>query len=98
VLVQTVKPLLTTSAPHGARILAFPLARRRDLLKKLAEQMLARSPKDAERHLSVELERHRRILRRRQLTDRVVHAELRAFEGAVRHELWHRVFTPPATA
>jgi hypothetical protein len=34
----------------GARVLAFPLSRRRNLVKKLAEQMLACSPKEAQRH------------------------------------------------
>jgi hypothetical protein len=92
-----VKPLLTTSVLRGARILAFPLARRRDLVKKLAEQILARPPKQAERHLGFELERHRRILRRRQLSERVIEAGLRAFESAVRKELWHRVFAPRKT-
>lgn len=91
------KPIFTKNAPPGPQVLAFPLARRRDLVKKLAEQMLARPSKEAERHLGFELERHRRILRRRQLTDRVVNAELRAFEGAVRNELWRRVFASPAT-
>jgi hypothetical protein len=57
---------------RGAHILAFPLARRRDLVKKPAEQMLAHSPTEAEGHLSFELERHRRVLRRRQLSEDVI--------------------------
>jgi Family of unknown function (DUF6074) len=79
---------------RSAHMLAFPLARRRDLVKKLAQQMLARSPTEAERHLSFELKRHRRILRRRQLSDGTIEAELRALGGAVRNELWKSVMAP----
>ncbi len=78
----------------GARILPFPLSRRCNLVKKLAEQMLARSPKEAERHLAFELERHRRILGRRQLSEGAIEVAIRALAAAVRTELWLLIMTP----
>jgi Family of unknown function (DUF6074) len=89
-----VKYTISNASARRAILLAFPLARRRDLVKKLAEQMLARSPKEAERHLGFELERHRRILRRRQLADSTIEAELSAFRYVVRNELWRIVMAP----
>jgi hypothetical protein len=76
-------------------LVAFPLAHRRNLVRNLAEQMLARSPTEAERHLGFELERHRRVLRRGQLLSGAIEAELRRLEGAVRNELWRIVMSPP---
>jgi GTP-sensing pleiotropic transcriptional regulator CodY len=74
--------------------LPFPLDRRHDLVTRLAAQMLARSPSDANKHLVVELERHRRILRRRGFADSVIAAQIRALESAVRAELWRVVICP----
>jgi hypothetical protein len=91
-------PVSNGPAARNARLLAFPLARRRDLVTKLAGQMLARSPTEAERHLLFELERHRRILARRQLSTDVIEAQLRSLEGAVRAELWRAVMTPTGAA
>jgi Family of unknown function (DUF6074) len=84
---------MTTIPP--TRVLAFPLARRRDLVNKLAAQMLARQPKEAERHLGFELERHRKVLRRRQFSNSTIEEELRAFRGVVLQELWRMVMAPP---
>jgi hypothetical protein len=84
---------MTTTSP--VQVLAFPLARRHGLVTKLARQMLARPPKEAERHLGYELNRHRRILRRRQLSESEIEAELNALQGAVRNELWRAVMSPP---
>jgi hypothetical protein len=89
-----VKLRLKRNAPAGTDVLAFPLARRRNLVKKLAEQMLARSPREAERHLGFELERHRGILRRRQLADSTIEAELSTLRCVVRNELWRIVMAP----
>lgn len=72
----------------------FPLARRRLLVKKLAGQMLARSPAAAEGHLAFELQRHRRTLRNRQLSDEVIEGQMRALEAAVRAELLRVVMKP----
>jgi Family of unknown function (DUF6074) len=90
-----VKPIFPKNAPTSFQVLAFPLARRRDLVKKLAEQMLARQPKEAERHLGFELERHRRVLRRRLFSNSTIEEELRAFRGVVLQELWRIVMAPP---
>jgi len=49
-------------ASQKAVVLPFPLARRIGLVKKLASQMLERSPSEAEQHLALELSRHRRLI------------------------------------
>jgi Family of unknown function (DUF6074) len=72
-------------------ILAFPLGRRHSLIKKLTAQMLARSSAEAEKHLTFELRRHRRILHHRQLKKDVIEQQLRSLEAAVRMELWRVV-------
>jgi hypothetical protein len=84
--ISTVKP--------SAIVLAFPLSRRRTLVAKLAAQMLARSPSEAEKHLAFQLSRHRRTLRRRQLPDEIIDAQLRGLESAVRTDLWRAVMAP----
>lgn len=75
-------------------VLPFPLGRRHSLVKRLAAQLLARAPREADRHLAFELRRHRRALRRRQVSEDIILAQLRSLEGAVRSELWHFVLTP----
>jgi transcription initiation factor TFIIIB Brf1 subunit/transcription initiation factor TFIIB len=78
----------------GALVLSFPLNRRRALVARLAAQMLARVPGEAEKHLTFELLRHKRILSRRQLSEEVIERQLRALEGAVRAKIWHVVMAP----
>jgi hypothetical protein len=82
-------------------LLLLPLAQRYSLVKKLdslvkklAGQMLARPALEAERHLAFELERHRRILRRRQLSNEMFEAQVGELQGAVRGELWRAVMAP----
>ena len=79
----------------SAQLFAFPLSRRRELVRKLAAQMLNRSPVEAEKHLASELRRHRRVLARRQLSDAAIKTQLRALESVARSELWRLVMLPP---
>lgn len=83
------------SSPAAAVILAFPTARRRGLVRALAEQMANRSADEAERHLRLQLHRQTLVLRRRQLADDVVERQVHTLEQAVRAELWRRVLMPP---
>jgi hypothetical protein len=78
----------------GAVVLAFPLAKRLSLVRRLAEQMLARSSSEAEKHLDYELRRHRRSLARKQLPIEAIDAQLGDLHAAVRSELWRRVLAP----
>jgi hypothetical protein len=79
----------------SAQLFAFPLSRRRELVRKLAGQMLERSPVEAEKHLASELRRHRRLLTRKQLSEAAVEVQLRALQGAARAELRRLVMLPP---
>lgn len=78
-------------------VLVFPIVQRRDLVRRLAEQMLARSEALAERHLQCQLDRQRSKLRRKQIAADVVEQQIAAFEAAVRTELWRVVLSPSTT-
>jgi hypothetical protein len=78
-----------------ATILAFPIAQRGDQVRALARQMLARPAPLAERHLAFQLRRKTAMLLRKQIPADVVAREVRAFERAVRREVWRMVLTPP---
>jgi hypothetical protein len=78
-----------------AVILAFPIAQRGDQVRALARQMLARQADLAERHLAAQLRGKTATLLRKQVPADIVAREVRAFENAVRRELWRMVLTPP---
>jgi hypothetical protein len=82
------------SRSRGAHLLAFPLASRRSLVERLAGQMLDRSPIEAQKHLSFELSRHRRLLTRRRVTAAAINDQLRALEATVRREVWRQAMSP----
>jgi hypothetical protein len=79
------------------KIVVFPFAHRRGLILRLAEQMVARAPSAAEKHLQQQLRRQIEALHRKHVPDRMVEREIRALESAVRTELWRLVFTPSVT-
>lgn len=76
-------------------LLLFPLSRRQALVRRLARQMLDRSPAEAEKHLAREMARHGRVLRRRAITGSEIATQLAALQAAVRTELWRRVLLVP---
>ena len=60
------------------RVVAFPFARRRGLILRLAGQMVARKPAKAERYLREQLRRQIAALHLRQVSDRAVEKEIGA--------------------
>jgi hypothetical protein len=82
------------SRSRRAPVLAFPLAGRRSLVERLAGQMLDRSPVEAQKHLSFELSRHRRLLAGRQVPAAAINDQLRALETTVRREVWRLTMLP----
>jgi len=78
----------------SAILIAFPIVRRQDLVRRIAEQMLARSEILAEKHLQCQLNRQRSKLKRKQITDDVIEQQIAAFEAAVRAQLWRLVLLP----
>jgi Family of unknown function (DUF6074) len=79
------------------KIIAFPFARRRGVVRRLAQQMAMREPVAAEKYLQQQLQRQINALHRRQVSDCAVEQEIRALKAAVRTELWRFVLTPSAT-
>ena len=80
---------------QSIKLIPFPLARRHDLVLRLARQMAARLPDDAEQHLQQQLQRQATVLRRKGIQNATVVAQVRSFELAVRTELWRFVLVPP---
>jgi excisionase family DNA binding protein len=83
---------------RGAPVLAFPLAGRRSLVERLAGQMLDRSSVEAQKHLSFELSRHRRLLARRQVPAVAIDDQLRALGTTVRCEVWGLAMLPVSSS
>jgi Family of unknown function (DUF6074) len=81
---------------HRARVIPFPLAQQRPLVMKLAAEMAARAPWRAEKMLNAELERRIDALHRQGVSDSVVERQVKAFEAAIRAELWRIVLLPPS--
>lgn len=78
----------------SASILAFPIARRGDQVRAMVRQMLARPTDHAEKYLAFQLRRKTATLLRKRIPADVVAREVRAFESAVRRELWRMALTP----
>src|SRR5262245_35579088 len=76
-----------------ARPALFPPARRQDLVRRLAEQMAARTQAAGDAHLRQQLEYQLRVLRRKGIADDISRRELRRLEYAVRAELCRLVIT-----
>jgi len=76
-------------------LIAFPLERRRELVRRLAAQMLARSSEQGEKHLATQLRRQTAALMRKGLPDGVVQREVQSLIAAVRREIWRIVLRVP---
>ncbi|MBN9043584.1 MAG: hypothetical protein BGP05_01220 [Rhizobiales bacterium 62-47] len=76
-----------------AKIVPFPVARRRDLVEAVAGGMLKRAPDQAERHLAFSADRQAIVLRRRGIEQSLIDEQIAAFVSAVRAEVWHRVMS-----
>jgi hypothetical protein len=77
------------------RVVPYPLARRRDLVLRLAEQMAVRAPGAAEKHLAQQIKRHVAILQRKGVDSLVIEEQTRALKSAVLSELFRVVLTRP---
>jgi Family of unknown function (DUF6074) len=81
--------------PRRATFILFPLARRRELVTKLAAEMdAARTAELAEKLLQSRMARLGRALHSQHVSEAVIGRELRAMELAVRAELWRVLFAP----
>jgi len=78
----------------GATIVPYPLARRRDLVTKIAAQMMARPIAAAERHLQQQVDRQFRILKRKGVPHADAQKQTLALQATVRAELWRLLMHP----
>jgi hypothetical protein len=81
-----------------AEILAFPLARRRALIRKQAAWFGEQTARGAERNLGRQLEVQADALLRKGVDPDQVAREIAALEGAIRAEVWRLVLTPGGAA
>jgi Family of unknown function (DUF6074) len=81
---------------HRAKLIPFPLALQRPLVVMLAARMAAQIPARAEKTLNAELQRRIDALHRQGFSDSAVERQVKAFEAAIRAELWRIVLLPPA--
>jgi hypothetical protein len=81
---------------HRTKIVPLPLAHQRPLVMKLAARMAAELPAPAEKLLRAEVLTRIDALHRQGLSDSAVERHVRAFEIAIRAELWRIVLLPPA--
>jgi hypothetical protein len=78
------------------KVIPFPLVQQRRLVVRLAAQMAAEVPARADKLLRAEVLRRINALHRHGLSDFIVERQVRAFESAIRVELWRVVLLPPA--
>jgi Family of unknown function (DUF6074) len=71
-----------------AKIVHFPMTRRVGSIRKLARMMARYKSEAAERALAVPLRQQYEALIRRGFTQKDATREMKAFENAVRAELW----------
>ena len=79
-------------------IFPFPLAKRRDLVPRLAARCAELSPAAAEAHLSRQVDLQASVMARRGIRPDRIPVECGALEAAVRAALWHAVLSPKGVA
>lgn len=77
-----------------AEILPFPLARRRDYVRRQAAWFLKQDERAGERNLQHQLDVQRQTMRRRGVSPDAIEREIGALEGVIRAEVWRRVLAP----
>jgi hypothetical protein len=81
------KPKAKTRGASSANVTSFPLARRQDLIRRIARLSRASSPAASENLLQGQLARQARGLRRRRLPSEIVAREISELESLVRAEM-----------
>lgn len=82
----------------SAKVIAFPLSRRRDLIRRQAVWFARQTARAAEANLFHHLQVQRDALLSKGVDAAEVEREARALEGEIRAEVWRLVITPEASA
>jgi hypothetical protein len=77
-----------------ARIVPFPVVRRRRLVVGTASRMASTPSPTAEKLLTATLNQQAFVMARKRIPDEVIVRELRALECAIRAELWRHILMP----
>lgn len=78
----------TQPAPKRAKVIPFPIDRRRSFVERLAAQIAARQARAGEAHLQQQLKRQGEVLRRKGVPESSIERELRTLTATIRAELW----------
>lgn len=79
-------------------IVPFPAARRVGQIRKTAAYMAIASPRVAESHLQMQLDKLTKTLAKKGIAPEAVAAEVAAYRAAIQAELWRQVLTPGGAA
>ncbi|HMO29842.1 MAG TPA: DUF6074 family protein [Enterovirga sp.] len=72
----------------------FPAARRVGQIRKTAAYMATATPRVAESHLQMQLDKLVKTLARKGVAPEAIAVEVSAYRAAVQAELWRQVLTP----
>ncbi len=86
--VDRTPPPRSQPAPKRAKMIPFPIGRRRSFVERLAAQIAARPADAGEAHLQQQLKRQGKVLRRKGVSEQSIERELRALTATIRAELW----------
>ena len=82
----------------GGVIVPFPAARRVGQIRKTAAYMAIATPRVAESHLQMQLDKLAKTLARKGIKPAAIAAEVAAYRTAIQAELWHQMLTPGGAA
>lgn len=81
-----------------AEIIPFPASRRIGQIRKTATYIASATPRVAESHLQMQLDKLAKGLARKGLPQKVIAAEVAAYRSALQAEIWRAVLTPGGAA
>jgi hypothetical protein len=87
---------LTSGETMQCLLIAYPLRHRHAFVRRLAAQVLARTPALGEKHIAHQLRRQAIALTRKGFGEDVVRREVGSLEAAVRREIWLTVLGVPS--
>ena len=80
-----------------AVVLAFPAARRRDLVHSIARRALSLRERVGEEHVARSIKLQADVLRRKGVSEPDIEREMKSLEAAVRTVMWEAVMRPRET-
>ena len=80
-----------------AAVLAFPPAKRQDLVRSISRRALSLRPEVGEEHIVRSINRQHDVLRSKGVSVRDIQREMKSLEAAIRAVMWEAVMQPRET-